>query len=244
VEVEFERLRRLARDVGVSPLPAARLIRPASATARSIAALPGAFNPPTLAHLELARAAATRGFEAVLFSLGTRTIDKEEPLGLSMEERLHLLEGMTAAEERLGVLVQNRGLYVDQIQAIRSAFPSLVDLAFVVGIDKIEAIFDPRYYDDFAAALARLFSGARLVVASRDGRDRTSLERLLDRPEARAHAGRIEWLELGERWQALSATRVRERLARGEVPEEWLAQNVARYLAGRLAAFTSSDRRA
>ena len=77
---------------------------------------------------------------------------------------------------------------------------------------------------------------------ARESVDPATLDRLLDRPEARPYVARIEWLEIGARWRELSATRVRERLARGEVPHEWLAPNVARYLAGRTAIFTSASR--
>jgi len=240
--LDLEPLRRLVQKVAASPVPSARLIRGPSGKIRSIAVLPGAFNPPTLAHLELARAAGRRSFDAVLFSLGTRTIDKEEAPGLSLEERLYLLAEMAGAEERLGVVVQNRGLYVDQAEAIRVACPALVDLAFVVGSDKIPQIFDARYYGDLAASLAAPFARARLIVAARGRVDRSVLGGLLDRPEALPYVGRIEWLDLGARWRELSATRVRERLVEGEVPEEWLAPNVARYLAGRTAAFKSASR--
>lgn len=243
-EVAGERLRRLVAELAASREPAARLIRAPAVGVRSLAVLPGAFNPPTLAHLELARAARARGFDLVLFSLGTRTIDKEASLGLSVEERLHLLDELSAPEERLGVLVQNRGLYVDQAAAIRAALPSVAELGFVVGTDKIAQIFESRYYDDLGTALDRLFSRARLVVAARGDFDPAALDRLLDRPEARPYVGRIGSLDLGERWRDLSATRVRERLARGEVPQEWLPPSVARFLRGRLGAFRPEDRQA
>jgi nicotinic acid mononucleotide adenylyltransferase len=236
-------LRRLVEAVAALPAPSARVIRAPGGKIRSIAVLPGAFNPPTLAHLELARAAARRSFDAVVFSLGTRTIGKDEAQGLLLEERLYLLDEIAQAEERLGVIVQNRGLYVDQAEAIRAAFPTLVDLAFVVGSDKIPQIFDPRYYGDLAASLAALFARARLIVAARGRVDRSALDELLERPEALPYVGRIERLDLGVRWRDLSATRVRERLARGEVPGEWLPPNVARYLGRRRAAvFTSAGR--
>ena len=52
---------------------------------------------------------------------------------------------------------------------------------------------------------------------------------LADEP-ARRYADRIDWLELDPRWRALSATAVRERLARGEPAAEWLPEPVERYL--------------
>ncbi len=241
-ERQIERLRRLVAEVAASPRPEARQAYGRVTAPRSVAVLPGAFNPPTLAHLALARAARGCGFDAVLLSVGTRTIDKESAGGLDVEERLFLLGTVTAAEDRLGVLVQNRGLYAEQAAAVRGALPSAVDVAFVVGMDKVAQIFDPRYYEDFPAALAALFERARLLVADRGELDRGELCALLERAPARDYAERVSWLELESSWRFLSATRVRERLARGEVPREWLPPEVVTFLATRAGRFTAEGR--
>lgn len=239
---DIERLRQIVAELAASPRPEARRVCGRETAPSSVAVLPGAFNPPTLAHLALARAAREQGFDAVLFSIGTRTIDKESAGGLLPEERLHLLRAVTATEDRLGVLVHNRGLYAEQAKAIRAAVPSTADVAFVVGMDKVSQIFDPRYYEDLGAALAALFGRARLLVAAREELDREQLRVLLDRPPACDYAERIGWLALDPRWRLLSATRVRQRLARGEVPLEWLPPEVAAFLAGRTARFTAEGR--
>src|SRR5262249_25046739 len=207
--------------------PTARLIT-ATAAVGSLAVIPGAYNPPTCAHLALADAALDRGFDAVLFSLGTVTLDKRET-GLPLPERLQLLAEIAKGRQRLGVVLQNRGLYAEQAEAL-SALPGVDQLTFVVGMDKIEQIFDPGYYRDFAAALERLFASARLLVAARGDLDRRAFEaRIIAGPERR-FADRIDWLGLDPRWRQLSASAVRERLARGDVPSEWLPEPVERYL--------------
>ena len=63
---------------------------------------------PTRAHVTLAERARARGFEAVLFSLGTLTVDKPES-GLRLEERIQLLVEI-AQESGFGVVLVNRGL--------------------------------------------------------------------------------------------------------------------------------------
>lgn len=215
--------------------PAARLLTP-DAPAGSLAVVPGSYNPPTRAHVALAKCARRHGFETVLFSLGTVTIDKP-PSGLRLEERLHLLAQIAAREPGCGVVLVNRGLYADQAEALRRSFPEIGRLAFVVGMDKVAQIFDERYYLDRDRALRELFEGAELLVAARGILDRAALDRLLEKPPARSFARRIEWLDLDPEVREVSATAVRERLARGEAASEWLPPPVERYLRGRGSIF-------
>lgn len=229
-------------EVTAASGPTARVFGVDTRGLRSVAILPGAFNPPTLAHLELARAARDRGFDAVLFSVGTRTIDKENALGLSVAERLDVLSRLCRHEPRLGVVVQNRGLYVEQAEAIGALLGPDCEITFVVGMDKVPQIFDPRYYDDVERSLSALFAGARLLVAARGALDRDALDRWLEAAHARPHAARLDWLELDPRWRDVSATAVRERLARGEIPVEDLPPVVAEFVRARHAAFTKPRR--
>ncbi len=224
---ETDALRHAVEQVRASEAPTARLIT-ATPAVGSLAVMPGAYNPPTRAHLALADATRDRGFGAVLFSLGTVTLDKRET-GLALQERLQLLAEIAEGRERLGVVLQNRGLYAEQAEALQ-ALPGVDDLTFVVGMDKIEQIFDPGYYRDFAGALECLFARARFLVAARGDLDRRAFEARLAAEPARRFADRIDWLGLDPRWRPLSASAVRERLARGEVPSEWLPEPVERYL--------------
>ncbi|HSD10370.1 MAG TPA: hypothetical protein VLF14_05280 [Candidatus Binatia bacterium] len=204
----------------------------------SLAVIPGAYNPPTRAHLALAEGARARGFDRVLFSLGTVTLDKPES-GLALEERLWLLAEIASGREGLGVVVHNRGLYAEQAEALLRASPGVKPLTFVLGMDKIGQILDPRYYRDFESSLAALFDRARLLVAPRGELDHAALERLVAAEPARRYADCVEFLEFDPRWRTLSATAVRERLARGESAEEWLPEPVTRYLRQRGPIFTA-----
>jgi nicotinic acid mononucleotide adenylyltransferase len=215
--------------------PAALLLTPGT-PAGSLAVVPGAYNPPTRAHVALARSARGHGFENVFFSLGTVTIDKPQS-GLRPEERLHLLVQVAACEPGCGVVLVNRGLYAEQAEALRRSFPEIERLAFVVGMDKVAQIFDERYYLDRDRALGALFERAGLLVAARGALDRSSLRRLLDKPPASSFARHIEWLDVDPEVRDVSATAVRERLARGDRASEWLPPPVERYLRARGSIF-------
>ncbi len=235
VDSTLASLRATIAELAGSAEPTARLLTPA-APARSVAVIPGAYNPPTRAHLALAKSALEHGLERVLFSLGTVTIDKPES-GLRLEERVHLLVQVAARERGFGVVLVNRGLYAEQAEALRRSFPEIERLVFVVGMDKVAQIFDTRYYLDRDRALGALFERAGLLVAARGALDQAALRRLLQEPPARPFARRIEWLELDPELREVSATAVRERLARGDMASEWLPPPVERYLRERGSIF-------
>jgi nicotinic acid mononucleotide adenylyltransferase len=220
--------RRTLDEMRAEPTSAARLVTDLPGT-RNLAVLPGAFNPPTRAHLALARSARDLGFDGVLLSLGSVTVAKPET-GLALEDRLALLVRMTEHEPGLGVVVVNRGLYAEQAEAISSAIPGVRDLTFVAGMDKLPQILDPRYYADLEAALAALFARARLLIAARGGEDRDAFERLLaDRLGSRFRE-RIDWLALDPRWRDVSATSIRDALARREDVSQWLPAEITEHL--------------
>ena len=208
--------------------PSARVWRAPALRPRRLAVVSGAFHPPTLAHRALARAALRAGADAVLFALGTVTLDKDES-GLALEERVELLDELTADDDRLGIVVHNAGLYADQAVALRRAIPHVRELVFVVGMDKLPQLLDPRYYADIERDLARLFTLASLWVAPRgDGSYREFLA-LLSRSVVKPHRDRISWLPLSRRWRGVSATGVRAALARGDdevdaLPRGWAAR--------------------
>jgi nicotinamide-nucleotide adenylyltransferase len=231
------RYRTILDAVKRGPAPTAMMVTPVT-PAGSVAVLPGAYNPPTRAHIALAAAARARGFDGVLFSLGTTTIDKPQ-LGLTLEERVHLLTAIAARRAGHGVVVHNRGLYAEQAQALREAFPQWSSLTFLVGMDKMRQLFDPRYYEDVNRSLRELFERARLLVAARGTLDRDALERLLAQPSARPFAERVDWLEVDPAVRDISSTAVRERLERGERVSEWLPAAVERYVRRRAARFTN-----
>jgi nicotinamide-nucleotide adenylyltransferase len=205
------RLRRIVRELDPDGSPRAVFLPESDQSAlRRLALLPGSFNPPTKAHLALAGVAlATGSIDRLDFLLASRTVNKEQIQGASLSDRLLLLEALVDGRPELGVVLVNRGLYVDQAEIIRAALPSLDELTFVVGFDKIVQIFDPRYYQDRDSSLDRLFALARFLVAPRGSADIDDLRCLLERSENRRYANRISPLELDWDYRQMSSSRLR-----------------------------------
>ena len=186
---------------------------PDPAAARRIAILPGSFNPLHQGHAALAAAAlATNAATEVWLGLARVTVDKEQIAGTLLEDRLVALRHFVQDQPRYGVLLFNRGLYVDQALAAHARWPDLDTLLFLVGYDKIVQIFDPRYYDDRDAALRKLFDLASFLVAPRDDSTADDLAALLSRPENRPFAARVQILPLPSAVAAVSSTGLRQDL--------------------------------
>lgn len=208
--------------------PSARVLRSPARVPRRLAVVSGAFHPPTLAHRALARAALRAGADAALFALGTVTLDKKAA-GLPLEARLELLDELSRDDDRLGIVVHNAGLYADQAVALRRAMPDIRDLVFVVGMDKLPQLLDPRYYADIERDLARLFARARLWVAPRGDAGYREFLAQVSRTVVAGHRDRLSWLPLARRWRTVSATDVRAALERGDaeidtLPRGWPAR--------------------
>lgn len=208
--------------------PALRIAVPPSSATLHLAALPGSFNPPTVAHLALVRAARRAGADAVALVLSTRTVDKEQPAGLLLEDRLLLLNELAARQPGLAVVAVNRGLYVDQANLLRTLLPAAAALTFVVGFDKIVQILDPRYYADRDAALDDLFARARFFVAPRGEHGAAALAALMSQPENRRFAPAVRVLPLPRRLRDVSATQARAELPAGRGPVTALIRSFVR----------------
>jgi nicotinic acid mononucleotide adenylyltransferase len=186
----------------------------------------------TLAHTELAkRAHEASRLDLVLFTLARVTVDKEQVTGLSLEDRLLLLSLYTQQRASTGVALVNRGLYFEQARAFRSAFGAQVELSFIVGMDKLLQILDPKYYHDREAALQQLFALTSLIVANRGAMAQGEFEQLLDRPENRAYRQHIQFCSLSESVADVSATTVREHLAAGRSVNDLVPEETAIFLA-------------
>jgi nicotinamide-nucleotide adenylyltransferase len=193
--------------------------------------LAGSFNPPTIAHQELALAGITAGgLDHAWYALSTRTVDKEVVTGAGLEDRLLLLDLLVEADPRLGVLLLNRGLYVDQARLVRAAYPTLGELVFLIGFDKIVQIFDLRYYDDRDAALEQLFALATFLVAPRGDDEAPALVALLARPENHRFAGAVRPLDLPPEVREVASSAVRLGLAEGEQPDQTVPPEVTAFV--------------
>jgi nicotinamide-nucleotide adenylyltransferase len=180
-----------------------------------IIVFPGSFNPPTLAHLALLKQAwqyaQVQGPMQIYAALSTHVTDKESVQRPLLLDRINLLESVLRKHVRhTGIMLFNRGLYVEQAEAVHSSFPQVSNLYFLIGFDKIVQIFDPRYYKDRDLALRELFELADFLVAPRAEAGPEELSILLDRPENRQYAGHVQALPLSAAYRDMSSTRIRQ----------------------------------
>lgn len=96
-----------------------------------IIVFPGSFNPPTLAHLALLKQAhyfarRQRGHWQIYAAISKQIVDKEVVQRMTLLDRVVLLRDVLRDERRkVGVLLLNRGLYVEQAQGIHATFPEV-----------------------------------------------------------------------------------------------------------------------
>jgi nicotinamide-nucleotide adenylyltransferase len=219
----LERARAVAAavaDLQPAAPPRARLLHPPPAgLGARVGILPGSFDPLTTAHVALAAAALRRGpLDSLCYLLSVHTVDKVDRDHAALADRALVLLRHVARRPRQGVAVANRGLYVEEAEALLPLLPPGAALWFVVGFDKIVQVLDRRYYAEPDTALARLFALAGFLVAPRAGASAADLRALLARPENRAYAERVRHLPLPPAYRRDSATEARALLAAGRDP--------------------------
>jgi nicotinic acid mononucleotide adenylyltransferase len=196
--------------------PSQALVLPGSPTPEeTIVVFPGSFNPPTTAHLAMLKQAwqfaHLHGPTIVYAAISTQITDKERVQRPSLLDRITLLETVLRKHVRhTGIMLFNRGLYVEQAEAIHRAFPQVRSLYFLIGFDKILQIFDPYYYRDRDKALQELFALADFLVAPRAEAGPEELNRLLNQPENRQYAGHVHALALSAAYRNISSTSIRQ----------------------------------
>src|SRR6266568_6375798 len=173
------------------------------------------FNPPALAHLAMLKQARryARGHEPVHLyaAMSKRTVDKESVERPLLLDRILLLQKLLHKHvPHSGIMLFNRGLYVEQAEAIHRSFSGVKRIFFLIGFDKIVQILDPHYYEDRDAALHDLFAPAELLVAPRGDEGELSLDELLQRPENQPFARYIHTLPFDPAYREISSTQVRQ----------------------------------
>jgi len=167
-----------------------------------LAILAGSFNPPTRAHLALAEAGLTEAPE-VLFVL-PRLLPHKTFEGVGFAGRLQMLEAATTAQPRYSIAVSERGLFLDIARECREVFGSTVAVKFLCGRDAAERAVHWNY--GRPGAFLEMLGEFELLVASRGGAFQPPAEM-----RQRIHA-----LVLPPGYDEVSATEVRERIARSE----------------------------
>lgn len=176
--------------------------------AEEVVLLLGAFDPPTIAHVELlaaaVRAPGTTGTGGA-FCLTKTLLGRDGRALLPPPRRLELLDAL-AADRGFGVGVAACGTYLGVAKALAA---DGLRPTFVVGSDKLPQLRDPAWYPDGERGVAQTFAAARFVVVTRPGApapaERPAGVEVLDPARVfsdPAHA-------------AISATEVRRRLGEG-----------------------------
>ena len=227
----FQQVQSLLDQLRPEAPPQALIVPGSPEPAGSIVVFPGSYNPPTNAHLAMLEEAqqfahsATGDDQGLLIyaAFSKRTTDKENVDRPLMLDRIILLD--TLLKQRLphtGIMLFNRGLYVEQAEAVRAFFPAVRRLFFLLGFDKIVQILDPHYYEDRDAALNTLFSLAELLVAPRGTANADTLSDLLRQPQNQPFAAHIHALPLSSAYRDISSSRIRQHGAAylGDIPQE------------------------
>ena len=111
--------------------------RPGPPPAR-LALFPGAWNPPTVAHLAIARA-ALRHVEEVVWVIPLRFPHKDFA-GASFEDRLAMLCRIAEAEPGFSVAIADGGLYFEMADEARAHTGPGPEIALLCGRDAAERI--------------------------------------------------------------------------------------------------------
>lgn len=178
------------------------LVHRGARDARRVAMLPAAWNPPSLAHLALARAALDFADEVLLVL--PRVFPHKAFAHAGLELRLEWLRRIAAGRAGLGVGVTEGGLFLDMARALRVADPRVEDIYIVCGQDAADR-FLKWPYDRGPGAIEQLREFS-LLVAPRGAP-------FIPPDELR---GCIHMLSLDSELQDVSSTEIRRRINHGE----------------------------
>jgi nicotinate-nucleotide adenylyltransferase len=167
---------------------------------------PGTWNPPTVAHVGIARMALCQADEMIWVL--PRTFPHKDFEGAGFDARRRMLEILARQHEGFSVAISDGGLYAEIAAEAREYFDDHTDIALVLGRDAAERIAswdygEPGVFDDFVRR-------HRLLVAARSG----------EYEPAGHHEGRISKLPMESSWDQVSSSEVRRRIALGE---DWQA---------------------
>lgn len=186
--------------------------RRATAKPRRLAVLPGTFNPPTRAHLALARAALA-SVDEVLFVL-PRVFPHKAYTGASFEDRVRMLAAAAEDEPRFSIASSDGGLFIEIARQCRQAYGLDVEVLILCGRDAAERAANWDY--GRSGAFRDQLREYGLLVAPRGGYYEPPAE----------FSDRIQALAAVEGCDEVSATGVRERIRRGEPWEHLVPQPI------------------
>ncbi|KAG0238038.1 hypothetical protein BGW42_007592 [Actinomortierella wolfii] len=180
---------------------------PSTARPTTIAVLDSSFNPPTLAHYHLLKAAARQGAlgcDAILLLLAMNNVDKGQT-GASALERLEMMEALAhecisndqeeAPLRHMAVGLTIHARFIDKARPILENYPpNTVQLLWIMGHDTLTRLLDPKYYKDIKADLSPFFQHNRAICSTRPNYGtREDLEKVVQQS---GHADRVTLVEI------------------------------------------------
>jgi nicotinate-nucleotide adenylyltransferase len=167
-----------------------------------LAILPGAFNPPTRAHLAMADAALAT-VDEVMFAL-PRAFPHKEYTGSEFGTRLEWLRAALAGYPRFSLAVTEGGLFIEIAQEARAVYGAGTELFFLCGRDAAERIVGWDYGE--GDGIHKQLESFALLVAARGGVYEPPLE----------IRNRVHALALESGLDEVSSSEVRRRIRAGE----------------------------
>lgn len=178
---------------------------------RTLGILAGSFNPPTIAHLELARA-ASKIVDALIFVV-PRAFPHKDYTGATLDQRMEMLES-AGMEIPYAIAVTSQGLFIDIARECREHYGPETRLSFVCGRDAAERILTWDY--GRPGVVQEMLREFELLVAPRGGHFAPTAQ----------YRGRIQALQVESGHEEVSSTEVRERIARGEPWEHLVPERI------------------
>jgi nicotinic acid mononucleotide adenylyltransferase len=182
-----------------------RLTLPNAPLPHRVGILAGSFNPPTVAHLHLLEAARPRVDE--LLCVLPRRFPHKAYHGASLDERIALLSHSGLGVD-FSIGVADGGLLADIAAECRAAYEVPVRLFFLCGRDAAERIVEWDY--GRPGVIEEMLERFELLVAPRGGHYQA--------PGHLSH--RIHRLPISDRFDSVSSTELRDRIAGGLPWEE------------------------
>lgn len=179
----------------------------------SITLFPGAFNPPTRAHL--AMALASLDFSAEVVFVLPREFPHKDFSGPGFTQRLEMLMRVCEAYPAFSVASCQRGLFIDVARAARAAGESQERIYLLCGADAAQRILEWDYGGE--DGIEQQLEEYELLVAPR----------LTGYAPPATLAPRIHSIAVSAGHQQISSTAVRLGIARGSNWRDWVPEEIA-----------------
>ena len=174
--------------------------RRSSLKPRKLGILAGSFNPPTIAHFELASAAGFHVDEVLC--VVPRAFPHKEYDGATLEQRIDML-GLWELMIPHSIATCDQGLFIDIVRECRTHYDPDTRIYLICGRDAAERILTWDY--GRSGVVEEMLDEVELLVAPRGGEFQAPPEF-----EARVHT-----LDVAGQHDHVSSSEVRERIARG-----------------------------